>query len=157
MTTETIALHYPFYPSKDNEDYVTYFIDKIQGEILHVKLSEMISDIDKVGNPMIIDLPEKYTLLTEWYNPIFPLSYKKSELYEKSKYITYVVEVIDKKGSYFHRISYATKPFPTSEEVLLNKRQPIPVYIVSNRDKAMNCVFIQDIDMSSISNVDTKR
>ena len=30
MNAETIVIHYPLYPSKDKEDYVTYFIDKIK-------------------------------------------------------------------------------------------------------------------------------
>ena len=152
MNAETIVIHYPLYPSKDKEDYVTYFIDKIKGDVNKIILSEMVSDIDKYGNPIIKDEAENYTILDEWNNPVFPINFKKKELHENSKYITYVVEVIGKKNSYNHTISYATQPFPTSDVAILAERLAIPVYIVANRKKAMNCVFIQDIDMYRISN-----
>jgi hypothetical protein len=143
---ETIAIHYPIYP----KDHVTYYLDKIEGYIEAIKLHEIVSDINENGDPIKEDgsvgIDEnKAVLLERWKKPTFPISMKKCV--PSAKYITYIFEVIGKNTSYRHTISFATQKYPPSKWSS-DICKPIPIYIVANRDFAMNCVFVKPTNFS---------
>ena len=130
----TVALHYPIYPRET--DNVIFTLNKIDGNVKCVRLYETLKSIDSTGQVKDIS---KDSLLIEWKKPIFPLKFTRAK-YGKNKLITYRFQVIGNVKSYNHRVTFATNPYPV-------KYSPIPVYVVGNRDKVLNCVFIPDNDL----------
>ena len=95
MAPETIAIHYPFYPSskEDDKEYVTFYLDKVGGgPVKRIVLLEAVFDIDDDGNPVV---NPNYIELNSWSRNdlVFPILYKKSEIYPENKYINYIREL----------------------------------------------------------------
>ncbi len=149
MAPETIAIHYPFYPSskEDDKEYVTFYLDKVGGgPVKRIVLLEAVFDIDDDGNPVV---NPNYIELNSWSRNdlVFPILYKKSEIYPENKYINYIFKVFYSKYSYQHSVSFVSRPYFKAIQSDSSECLPVPVYIVSNRNVAMNCVIIPDFEM----------
>ncbi|MFN8295166.1 MAG: hypothetical protein U0T69_03175 [Chitinophagales bacterium] len=148
MLAHTIAIHSPIHPMPDEN--VSFFLNKISGKISEVRLYEIEYDIDNNGDPKIDPLKPK-VFLKNWQKPKFPIFFTKDKGYGERKYINYIFDITcsKKSNNYQHSISFVTAPYNIKGTEPENCK-PIPLYIVSNRDYAMNCVFIQDDDLVEI-------
>ncbi len=148
MATYTTAIHSPIYPMPNEE--VSFYLNKISGNITEVRLYEIVYDIDDNGDPKIDPLKPRVPL-NNWLNPKFPLIFRRKDGYGERKYVNYIFEICcsSKSNNYQHSISFATHPF-NKEGAKQEDCKPVPIYIVANRDYAMNCVFIQDNDMVNV-------
>ena len=148
MFAHTTAIHSPIHPMPDEK--VSFFLHKISGKIREVRLYEIVYEIDDNGDPKI-DSSKHKVFLKNWLNPKFPLCFTREKEYGERQYVNYIFDVFcsKKRKNYHHSISFATHPY-NLEKTPHEDWKPIPLYIVSNRDYAMNCVFIQDDDLVDI-------
>lgn len=133
---ETFAIHSPIYPTSG--DAVTYTLRKIEGDVEKVRLLATTHNINSSGS---ITTSGAETLLKEWRNPSFPLSFTTTSGYGTNKLVEYRFEVFGNDKTYTHKIRYATNPYPVTDAA-------IPVYAVGEVEKVLNVVFIPDEDMA---------
>ena len=133
---ETFAIHSPIYPKSG--DAVTYTLRKIEGDVEKVRLLTTTHNINSSGS---ITTSGAETLLKEWRNPSFPLSFTTTSGYGTNKLVEYRFEVVGNDRTYTHKIRYATNPYPVTDAA-------IPVYAVGEVEKVLNVVFIPDEDMA---------
>ena len=133
---ETFAIHAPIYPKSG--DAVTYTLRKIEGDVEKVRLLTTTHNINSAGS---ITTSGAETLLKEWRNPSFPLSFTTTSGYGTNKLVEYRFEVVGNDRTYTHKIRYATNPYPVTDAA-------IPVYAVGEVEKVLNVVFIPDEDMA---------
>lgn len=134
---ETFAIHSPIYPA--NNEAVTFTLSRIDGDVAEVKLFETISTINSSGT---VTSTGAETELQNWNSPAFPLSFTRTSGYGTNKLVQYRFQVVGNSKTYQHRISFATRPYPVTN-------QAAPVYVVGDQDHVLNMVFIPDTSMTS--------
>lgn len=138
---ETFAIHSPIYPG--SSDGVTFTLRKIAGDVTEVKLFETIATVNSAGD-LSATVPEAE--IAHWNSPAFPVTFTRSSGYGANKLVTYRFQVKGNSKTYNHRISFATRPYPVTN-------QAAPVYVVGNQDNVLNVVFIPDTSMNTRMNL----
>jgi hypothetical protein len=147
--SETIAIHNPVYPKPGTSVNFSLFLinDYLPKE---VKLSISLRNL-RTDNTWS-DESEVYS--ESWVNPVnFPLTTLKTDGFPEKSLVTYKYEVKcnDRaSGVYYHRVTFATNPYPFSTVLPDEDKQPAPVYVTANVNRACNVVFIPDADLTGV-------
>ncbi len=137
---ETFAIHTPISP--DDNDNITYTLNRIAGGAVvdEVKLFVIVFNVNADGS-LFTTNPE--TEIQSWTSPTFPVNFTTTGSgYGTNKLVQYRFQVKGNGKTYYHRISFATRPYPVVNAA-------IPVYVVGDQDKVINIVFIPDTSMDS--------
>lgn len=138
QSPETFAIHTPIFPS--NSEPVTFTLNKIEGDVESVKLFETVATINSAGT---VTSTTTESEIQSWTSPAsFPITFTRASAYASNRLITYRFEVKGNSKTYNHRITFATRPYPVSN-------QAAPVYIVGDVGNTQNIVFIPDTSMNS--------
>ncbi len=136
-TPKTFAIHAPIYPTGSQQ--VTFTLSRISGDVTTVELYESISNVSATG-ALSATTPE--ALIQSWSSPAFPLNFTRASGYGTNKYVRYRFKVIGNGHTYNHTIGFATSPYPVTNAA-------IPVYVVGDVDRVLNCVFVRDADLTT--------
>ncbi len=134
---ETFAIHSPIYPTGSQQ--VTYTLSLIEGAAEKVELFETVFNVSATGG-LSGSNPE--SLIKTWDDPTFPLNFTRSGGYGTNKYVRYRFRVVGADKTYNHSIAFATSPYPVANAA-------IPVYVVGDVDRVLNCVFVRDSDLTN--------